>query len=69
MSLHLCTITYLQGDAAACDRLRVERALKDVDIQSVYHVPDVVAGGSYLVEELAGRCLRASRPVPFVPFP
>ena len=43
----------LQGNAAACDRLSVDRAGK-VDVQGVYHVPNgiqpkvppLVAGGS-----------------------
>ena len=45
---------HLHGDAAACDRLSVERARKLVDVHSVHHGPDVVqpkisplvAGGS-----------------------
>ena len=46
---------HLHGNAAACDRLSVDRARKVVDVHSVYHVPNVVqpkvpplvAGGSY----------------------
>ena len=46
---------HLHGNAAACDRISVDRARKVVDVHSVYHVPNVVqpkvpplvAGGSY----------------------
>ena len=46
---------HLHGNAAACDRLSVDRARKVVDVNSVYHVPNVVqpevsplvVGGSY----------------------
>ena len=32
---------HLHGNAAACDRLSVDRARKVVDVHSVYHVPNV----------------------------
>ena len=32
---------HLHGNAAACDRLSVDRARKIVDVHSVYHVPNV----------------------------
>ena len=46
---------HLHVNAAACDRLSVDRARKAVDVHSVYHVPNVVrpkvpplvAGGSH----------------------
>ena len=45
---------HVNGDAAACDRLRIERTRRSADVHSVYHVPDVlpsvpalIAGGSY----------------------
>ena len=33
---------HLHGNDAACDRLSVDRARTVVDVQSVYHVPNVV---------------------------
>ena len=44
VSLHFTVVVshHLHGDAAACDRLRVERARKIVDVRSVYHVPNVI---------------------------
>ena len=56
-ALHVTAVVshHLHGDAAACDRLRVERARKVVDVHIVYHMPNVVhpkvpplvASGSY----------------------
>ena len=57
VALHVTAVVphHLHGDVAACDRLRVERARKVVDVHSVYHAPNVVqpkvqplvTGGSY----------------------
>lgn len=33
---------HLHGNAAACDRVNVERTPKVVDVYGVYHVPDIV---------------------------
>ena len=43
-ALHITTVVprHLHGNAATCDRLRVERTRKVVDVHGVYHVPDVV---------------------------